>query len=365
MAPLGAALSSGQGIGPIFLGGPLRLPHVVLAVAFDPSYGGGKRILAAEVSLKRLANYVATLSTPDIDVKLLDGRGRLFAAGSRARRGQAGDRSACPARREGELPPGEIVAEYVNGGRHLIGAYAPVTPWGLGAVVDKTVDDALTPVNRITLGDAVLDGDLGRRRRRWPRASSPAGCPTAWRRWRPDRSRSPPATWRRASPQDGRDELGNLATSFNQMAERAGRRAQEDHPADQRDHGLEPDAREARRGEDHRAAAGAGHAAALALAVRAGRAGRRRRARDQQPAHGRAGHRPAAARRSARAATRRRRCCRIWSARRCASARSCRTCCGSPSARAAPTRRRSSWRAPSTTRSSCAGRASCPAPASR
>ena len=64
MAPLGAALSSGQGIGPIFLGGPLRLPHVVLAVAFDPSYGGGKRILAAEVSLKRLANYVATLSTP-------------------------------------------------------------------------------------------------------------------------------------------------------------------------------------------------------------------------------------------------------------------------------------------------------------
>jgi len=70
MAPLGAALSSGQGIGPIFLGGPLRLPHVVLAVAFDPSYGGGKRILAAEVSLKRLAHYVASLSTRDEDVKL-------------------------------------------------------------------------------------------------------------------------------------------------------------------------------------------------------------------------------------------------------------------------------------------------------
>jgi signal transduction histidine kinase len=52
------------------------------------------------------------------------------------------------------------------------------------------------------------------------------------------------------------------------------------------------------------------------------------------------------------AATRPPRCCRIWSARRCASARSCRTCCGSPSDRAAPTRRRSSCRAPSTTRSS-------------
>ena len=114
MAPLGAALSSGQGIGPIFLGGPLRLPHVVLAVAFDPSYGGGKRILAAEVSLKRLANYVATLSTPDTDVKLLDGRGRLFAAGSSPRVDKL-EPQRVPGAREGELPPGEIVAEYVNG----------------------------------------------------------------------------------------------------------------------------------------------------------------------------------------------------------------------------------------------------------
>src|SRR6185295_2083146 len=107
MAPLGAALSSGQGIGPIFLVGPLRLPHVVLAVALDPSYGGGKRILAAEVSLKRLANYVATLSTPDVDVKLLDGRGRLFAAGSSPRVDKL-EPQRVPGAREGELPPGEL-----------------------------------------------------------------------------------------------------------------------------------------------------------------------------------------------------------------------------------------------------------------
>ena len=87
MAPLGAALSDGQGIGPIFLGGPLRLPHVVLAVAFDPRLGGGKRILAAEISLKRLAGYVASLSSPDIDVKLVDPRARLFAAGIPGRGG--------------------------------------------------------------------------------------------------------------------------------------------------------------------------------------------------------------------------------------------------------------------------------------
>jgi hypothetical protein len=56
-----------------------------------------------------------------------------------------------PGAREGELPPGELVAEYVSGNRHLIGAYAPVTPWGLGAVVDKTVSDALKPVDKIRL----------------------------------------------------------------------------------------------------------------------------------------------------------------------------------------------------------------------
>ena len=100
MAPLGAALSSGQGIGPIFLGGPLRLPHVVLAVAFDPTLGGGKRILAAEVSLKRLANYVASLSTPDIDVKLVDGARPAVRVGLGVARRQAGA-AARPGRARG------------------------------------------------------------------------------------------------------------------------------------------------------------------------------------------------------------------------------------------------------------------------
>ena len=115
MAPLGAALSAGQGMGPIFLGGPLRLPHVVLAVSFDARIGG-KRILAAEISLKRLANYVASLSSPEVDVKLLDGRARLFAAGSRGGVGTLETQRVPGGAREEELPPTEIVAEYVNGG---------------------------------------------------------------------------------------------------------------------------------------------------------------------------------------------------------------------------------------------------------
>jgi signal transduction histidine kinase len=216
MAPLGAAMSTGQGIGPIFLGGPLRLPHVVLAVAFDPSYGGGKRILAAEVSLKRLAHYVASLSTPDIDVKLLDGRGRLFAAGSIPRVDKL-EPQRVPGAREGELPPGEIVAEYFNGSRHLIGAYAPVAPWGLGAVVDKTVTDALRPVALIRWATLF-----------WMLVSIVVGSLAAWffARRLSDRVAALAAGSKQIAagnletriPQDGADELTNLATSFNQMA---------------------------------------------------------------------------------------------------------------------------------------------------
>jgi two-component system NtrC family sensor kinase len=216
MAPLGAALSSGQGIGPIFLGGPLRLPHVVLAVAFDPSYGGGKRILAAEVSLKRLANYVASLSTPDIDVKLLDGRGRMFAAGSIPRVDKL-EPQRVPGGREGELPPGDVVAEYFNGNRHLIGAFAPVAPWGLGAVVDKTVTDALRPVALIRWATLF-----------WMLVSIVVGSLAAWffARRLSDRVAALAAGSKQIAAgnletriaQEGGDELANLATSFNQMA---------------------------------------------------------------------------------------------------------------------------------------------------
>jgi two-component system, NtrC family, sensor kinase len=148
MAPLGAALSASEGMGPIFLGGPLRLPHVVLAVAFDPKLGGGRRILAAEVSLKRLGNYVASLGSAEMDVALTDGRARLIASTSRGGLANLGT-IRLPGAREGEAPPGAVVAEYVRDGRRLIGAYAPVARWGMGALVDKTVDAVLWPVDRI------------------------------------------------------------------------------------------------------------------------------------------------------------------------------------------------------------------------
>ena len=298
MAPLGAALSSGQGMGPIFLGGPMRLPHVVLAVAFDPKLGGGRRILAAEVSLKRLANYVARLAAGDTDVALTDGRARLIAAASRGGVGTLAT-IKLPGTREGEPPTGPLVAEYVRDGRRLIGAYAPVPRLGLGALVDKTVDAAFLPVNRITwatllwIGIAALIGSFAARLLA-QRLS--------------DRVAVLAAGARQIAGGNLNARIGRVV---QRRAGRAGRHVQpdgrrprgcapEDHAADRRDRGVEPDAGKARERQDGRAAAGAGPAVSIAVALGAGRAGGGRRARDQQPADGRAGDRAAVAGRPAR-----------------------------------------------------------------
>ena len=216
MAPLGIALSAGQGMGPIFLGGPMRLPHVVLAVAFDPKLGGGKRILAAEVSLKRLANYVAKLASADTDVALTDGRARLIASASRGGVGNL-ETIRLPGAREGETPSGAVVAEYLRDGRRLIGAYAPVSRWAMGALVDKTVDAALLPVDRITLATLL-----------WIAVAALIGTIVAriFARGLSDRVAELVAGSRqigagkleaRIEP-TAKDELGELATAFNQMA---------------------------------------------------------------------------------------------------------------------------------------------------
>jgi signal transduction histidine kinase len=216
MAPLGAALSGGQGMGPIFLGGPMRLPHVVLAVAFDPKLGGGRRILAAEVSLKRLANYVAKLATGETDVALTDRRARLIAAASRGGVGTLATLKL-PGSKDGEPPAGPLVAEYVRDGRRLIGAYAPVERFGLGALVDKTVDAALLPVNRITwatliwIAVAALIGSIVARvlaRRLSDRVALLAAGAGRIAQGKLDARIVPSSN----------DELGALGDAFNQMA---------------------------------------------------------------------------------------------------------------------------------------------------
>jgi signal transduction histidine kinase len=216
MAPLGQALSKGQGVGPVFLGGPGRVPHVVLSVAFDPTLGGGKRVLCAEVSLKRLGDYVAALSDRDTDVKLLDARARLVAAGTTAGVAHL-EAQRAPGGLEGELATAEAVATYASGGRSVIGAYAPAGRWGFGVVVEKAVDVAFARVKTMLIATLF-----------WLAvsiivASVAAGMFAGRLATRVDRlaagSRQIAAGRLETRIAKGaEDELGDLAVAFNQMA---------------------------------------------------------------------------------------------------------------------------------------------------
>ena len=217
MAPLGQALSRGQGVGPVFLGGPSRVPHVVLAVAFDPKLGGGKRVLCAEVSLKRLGAYVAALGDRDTDVKLLDARARLVAAGSTGGVAHL-EVQRPPGSREGELATIETVAEYPSGGRSVIGAFAPTGPWGFGVVVEKAVDAALLPVRQIFqatlfwLGVSIVVGSIAARIFAQRLAARVETLAAGSRQIAAGHLET-----RIAKVAD--DELGDLAVAFNMMAE--------------------------------------------------------------------------------------------------------------------------------------------------
>jgi signal transduction histidine kinase len=217
MAPLGEALSRGQGVGPVFLGGPGRVPHVVLAVAFDPKLGGGKRVLCAEVSLRRLGDYVANLSDRETDVKLLDARARLVAAGGKGGVARL-EAQTPPGGRPGELTTGSLVAEYTSEGRDVIGAYAPTGPWGFGVLVEKRVDAALRTVDILRwatlfwLGVSIVVGSIAARLFARRLAARVEGLAAG--------SRQIAAGHLEARiPAGAADELGDLAVAFNKMAE--------------------------------------------------------------------------------------------------------------------------------------------------
>jgi two-component system NtrC family sensor kinase len=166
MAPLGDALNRGAGIGPVFLGGPGRTPHVVLAVAFTQTIAGARRVLAAEVALRGLANYVEALASPESEIKLLDARSRLIGNLRVARSGgllapQRLPGNVNPNGGEIALPANESIGEYVTPAGSVIGAFVPSSPYPFGVLVEKPVGLALEPVGRIQLATLLWIGISG------------------------------------------------------------------------------------------------------------------------------------------------------------------------------------------------------------
>ena len=149
LVPVGQVLRDGAAVGPILIAGSSRTPHVTLAVRYDGPGENGTRIIAAAVSLRRAADHLATLSTNDRDILLLDREGRIIVSG----------RSVGPPSLEHKrfahgaadrLPDDWFVAEYESSGHPVVGAYVPVPAFMLGVVVERWLEAALRPARRLT-----------------------------------------------------------------------------------------------------------------------------------------------------------------------------------------------------------------------
>ena len=148
LVPVEQTLREASAVGPILVAGRERTPHVVLAVRYDGPGEDGTRIIAAAVSLRRTADHLASLSTNDRDVLLLDREARVIVSGR-----SVGPPSLEPKRFSGgaepRLPDNWFVAEYESSGHAVIGAYVPAPAFMLGVVVERWVDSALRPARRL------------------------------------------------------------------------------------------------------------------------------------------------------------------------------------------------------------------------
>lgn len=161
MAPVADALARGASVGPVFIGGAARTPHVVLAVAFTQTIAGARRILAAEVTLRGLVTRLEAMGSEDTEVKLLDTHARLIGLDRAGRNGgqlapqPMPSGQGAPGASQGplgaSLPAAEQVAEYTTYAGPVIGAFVPAAPYPFGVLVEKTLSAALLPVSRIRI----------------------------------------------------------------------------------------------------------------------------------------------------------------------------------------------------------------------
>ena len=148
LVPVDQTLREGSAVGPILIAGTASTPHVVLAIRYEGPGENGTRVIAAAVSLRRIADHLASLSTNDRDIILLDRRARVVVSGRsvgppsfEAKRFSHGS--------EARLSENWFVDTYESGGHKVIGAYVPAPAFMLGVVVERWLDAALRPARRL------------------------------------------------------------------------------------------------------------------------------------------------------------------------------------------------------------------------
>ena len=144
MVPVEQVLREGSAVGQILIAGEASRPHVIMAIRYDDPGEHGPRVIAAAISLRRIADHLATLSTWDRDILLLDREARVIVSGR-----SVGPPSFEPKQfangPERQLPENWFVAGYESGNHAVIGAYVPAPAFKVGVVVERWEETALRP----------------------------------------------------------------------------------------------------------------------------------------------------------------------------------------------------------------------------
>lgn len=133
-APVAQALARGVAIGPVVMVGHPPEPRLALAVSFEGK--GGRFVIAADVSLRRLHRRLGELSIGGTEVVLVDAQRRGVAGGGRGRAPLQG--VALPGDKDPTgAPPRQTVVDTVTprGRAPLLAAFAPAGATGFGVIV--------------------------------------------------------------------------------------------------------------------------------------------------------------------------------------------------------------------------------------
>jgi two-component system, NtrC family, sensor kinase len=159
--PIAEALDRGSAVGPVFPAGIRGNAHTLLAVRYERGPDRPPAVLCALVSLRRVRDHMATLALDERDIFLLDRRSRVVASGRSAAAPTFAPKDL-PAAMDGTLPDrSEDVFTTEAGGRRVFGAYAEVPDIRFGVVVERSEQEALSPVRRLALSTIFWIGVSG------------------------------------------------------------------------------------------------------------------------------------------------------------------------------------------------------------
>jgi two-component system, NtrC family, sensor kinase len=217
--PLKAALATGAAFGPAYFNEPTGTPRIALAIAFDVRDGKDRWVLAVELSLKEILVALSDVTPASGgSAYVVDGEGRVVCHPDRSRMKEHTLATSLAVVKEGLKTEVPQHRQYLSlDGLEVAGAFARIPSLGWGVVIEQPVKAAFAAARRIgwytlfwvilSLVVAVFGGILFARGVSRPVQELSQGALELGK-----------GDFDRTIPVRSKDEIGQLAETFNRMA---------------------------------------------------------------------------------------------------------------------------------------------------